>query len=160
MILLAVVCLGWYLACVHANRLELTQNGKPYLTRWHLWRWGFKVFVHRIHSKDHDRDPHNHPWPWAVSLILLGWYDELRCTSRHGGLCGICSTVPTEAQKHMAWTFSRVRWLNFIGPNTYHRILEVAPRTWTLFLAGPRSRTWGFWTEQGHVPYSGPALND
>lgn len=173
-LLIAAAALFWLWTWIHANRLEVKgPDGKPYLTRWHLWRAGFKVFVHRIHSKDMDRDPHNHPWPFGLALVLWGGYDELRVTKPAlyesrlkqsiglvSGLCGPWHLSPYPDPGTNKWRFSQVRWWNWIGPNVYHRILAVKPNTWTLFLAGPRTREWGFWTEHGHVPYEGPTLED
>lgn len=154
---LTVLALAIWLAWVDANRLEIRQGGELYLTRWHLWRHGFKVFVHRIHRPDSDRDPHNHPWPWGLSLILWGGYTELRVTRPE--LEGQPRVGVSLGQVNR-WEFGPVRWLNWIGRGVYHRITWVAPNTWTLFLAGPRSREWGFWTDRGHVPYAGPELED
>lgn len=155
---LSLIALAIWLAWVDANRLEIRQGGELYLTRWHLWRHGFKVFVHRIHRPDSDRDPHNHPWPWGLSLILWGGYHELRVT--RPSLLDPRSFGPDEDYPYNKWSFSAVRWFNWIGPDVYHRITWVAPNTWTLFLAGPRSREWGFWTKLGHEPYAGEELDD
>lgn len=127
---------GYWLAITHACRKEVFDpSGNLYLTRWHLLKLPFcRVFLHRIWRKDHDRDPHNHPWPWGLSLILWGAYEELRT-------------------EHGRWVLQQVRWLNWIGSHVYHRILDVKPNTWTLFITGPRTREWGFHTEQGHVDW-------
>ena len=43
----------------------------------HAW-FPFTVYLHRFERPDNDRHLHNHPWPWAVSLVLTGGYDEVR----------------------------------------------------------------------------------
>ena len=114
-------------------------SGEPYLTRWHLFkcRW-FRIFLHQIHRPDKDRHLHNHPWPWAVSFVLGGGYKEistkyLECTS-------------LDAKSYKAPT------INVLNGLMYHRIVKVLPNTFTLFIAGPRTRDWGFNVDGEHVP--------
>lgn len=133
-------------------KMEIRDSGgKLYLTRWVLWAWGPRIFLHRIWRKDHDRDPHNHPWPFGLSLILRGGYEELRVRPKYAGQSAEdlpLGSLPDHTSDK--WLFQAVSWWNWLGPNTYHRITHVRPNTWTLFLAGPRTREWGFWTEAGH----------
>lgn len=140
-------------------------DGSLYLTRYILWNKGLRLFLHRIHRKDFDRDVHDHPWPWALSLILRGGYEELRVEP--GEPTKEWEPYQVIPGRQNRWTFQVVRRLNWIGPNTYHRILAVQPNTWTLFIAGPRSREWGFLTDRGHVDWraylglpEGKVLND
>ncbi|MGN6103684.1 MAG: hypothetical protein ACTHU0_01140, partial [Kofleriaceae bacterium] len=59
-------------------------DGDPYLTRVLLPRiripgvCDFRPMLHRFHRPDVDQHLHNHPWKWAVSLILSGSYVEER----------------------------------------------------------------------------------
>ena len=67
--------------------------GEPYLTRYYLFgrvassktpasaerlRWLPTVRVHHFHRADSGRAPHNHPWWWALSVVLSGSYVEAR----------------------------------------------------------------------------------
>lgn len=99
-------------------------------------RWG-SVFLHKIVRPDADRDLHNHPWKWATSYIIRGGYKELRL-SKTGRLL---------AKWVMPGTFNR------IDDTTYHRIDVVLPGTLTLFWHGPRNKSWGFKTPDGHVDW-------
>jgi hypothetical protein len=135
----------FYLAWLDKKKLMIfgKEDGELYLTRWHLIRckW-FRVFLHRIYKPDADRACHNHPWPKAFSLILWGGYAEKRLhDARHLQYVeyGVYSpgAFATDAFKQ----------------NRYHRIVDVKPRTWTLFFAGRRTRDWGFLVDGQHVPW-------
>jgi hypothetical protein len=109
--------------------------------RYHLFRCRkFRVFLHHVDVADPDRDLHNHPWVNAWSLILWGGYREIVDFPRlemHG----------TTDRWHFAGMANR------LYPDAYHRIAAVLPNTWTLFIAGPRTRSWGFLTPLGHVDW-------
>lgn len=116
--------------------------GTPaFLDRWDLvprnrWR---SFYLHKIFGSDNDMVLHDHPWP-SVSFILAGSYIEHRI--RAGGI--------------------HVRQLRKAGdvifrlPSTPHRLeMPDGPGApcWTLLLAGPRVREWGFHAEDGWVPW-------
>jgi len=116
------------------HRTIRDDDGSPYLTRWYLVRvfrrWVPGVFLHYFHRSDHDRELHNHPWKWAVAIILRGGYYEHRL----------------ERNKE-----TRVRYLppisvNLLTPDTFHRVvlLDEKKGAWSLFIAGPKFREWGF----------------
>lgn len=95
--------------------------------------WGnrsFGVYLHQFHRGDDDIELHNHPWKWAVSLILVGGYVEMRRLRDS-------SVVVTRTIKQMR--------LNFIGQNDFHRVILHNGEAWTLFIAGPKVASWGFW---------------
>ena len=110
-------------------------NGDPYLSRFYLWdKWREYlpgVFLHYFHRGDDDRDLHNHPWSWAFSVILSGGYREERLEDEQGNI--------------LTRTFLPGAF-NFIRLSTYHRVDLLRPEEgcWSLFIAGPRARTWGF----------------
>jgi hypothetical protein len=104
-----------------------------YLSRFTLARLGaVRVYLNRFHRGDEDLELHDHPWRWAVSLILSGGYTEER---RDGVRVSLRVRVPGN--------------LNVILGDTFHRIASVQPDTWTLFVAGPRAKDWGFWNRVG-----------
>lgn len=112
----------------------------PYLERYYLFTvLGWRFYLHRFVGSDPDRGLHDHPWPLAFSLILVGWYWEQTRSGLH-----------------------RVRWFNALVGDSFHRVilpcrrgcpgecrLYHAPRSvWTLFAHRVRkSKTWGFITE-------------
>ena len=103
----------------------ISDNGQPYLERYYVGTLGgVRIYLHRFVGSDPDRGVHDHPWAWAASIILAGWYLE---ESRRGIL--------------------PVRWFNFLLGDSFHRIIkpEGMPDVWTLFFhkAGD-VKPWGF----------------
>jgi hypothetical protein len=120
-------------------RVITNDDGAPYLGRIYLLR-AFRsvlpgVFLHRFFRSDGDRELHNHPWKWAVSLVLAGGYREERLEDKYGS--PIVERVLRPGR------------LNFIRGSTFHRVelLDEERGAWSLFIAGPRpdaGTTWGF----------------
>lgn len=113
-------------------------TGENYLTRWRIIHtpW-FGILLHRIDAPDPDSVLHDHPWDFT-SIVLVGGYVEEFQTSR----------LATRAITQVWYRGSRHRMLTASG----HRILRLhRTPTWTLVLAGPRIRDWGFWGPEGWV---------
>jgi hypothetical protein len=97
------------------------------------------VYLHHFHRGDEDGPAlHNHPWRWAISLILAGGYSEerrMRGTNRV-----VRRTVKPGS-------------LNFIGPEDFHRVdlLPGQKDAWSLFIVGPKFTGWGFWNRHTGV---------
>lgn len=121
--------------------------GKPYLLRKYLLpkrfsgAWWPGVFLHKFYRSDEDRFPHRHPWRWAVSLILMGGYTELRYKPDDGRILRI------ELSKHVRRPWS----LNVIRHDTFHKAILLKPERgcWTLFIAFGHKKAepgeeWGF----------------
>jgi hypothetical protein len=102
----------------------ILHGDKPYLERYYVCTlFGIRVYLHRFVACDED-GVHDHPFRYSLSMILAGWYYEDRWARRYVR-----------------------RWLNFIGPNDFHRVVlpHHAPHdVWTLFSHVPRSKAWGF----------------
>lgn len=134
--------LAWFMKKIPKNDVFYgytipSLENKPYITRLLFPRIGkFRYMLHWIHSKDQDRDMHNHPWGEARTRILTGGYVEQRLVD---GMAVNFLREPGSVAE--------------IGMDTFHRITYVEPRTWTLFRAGPRVQTWGFRTPEGFVPF-------
>lgn len=132
-----------------ADRLPcriISDDGTPYLERYFLFRAaGVQCYLHRFVGSDPDCGLHDHPWRWAASLILAGWYLEER--------------------RRKDLTPRRVRWFNLITGDTFHRVVmpDGARDVWTLFVHGPVVKRWGFLREEGRAgfwwwaPYTYPA---
>lgn len=108
-------------------------EGAPYLERYSLGKlFGVTFYLHRFVGKDAERHVHDHPWAWARSIVLAGWYEE---------------EVVVALDINQGWIskFRIVGWYNRITEGTFHRILYTTPGTWTLFFHGARGdRSWGF----------------
>ncbi len=135
---------------IHSRRVII--DGLLYLTRWFLtpraWRFP-RVFLHRISLPDAGRDMHDHPWDFWT-LRLWGWYVEIVGASTcnlhkvPNVRCGLC------ARMHQAWE-ERTGWRpRFRLAEHVHRIKSVSKGgCWTLVVAMPARRAWGFWQRGG-----------
>jgi hypothetical protein len=103
----------------------IDEDGRPYLERSFLWTgWGVTIYLHRFVGSDPDRGLHDHPWDWAASFVLSGWYQEL-----------------------LEGRTRRVRFFNWLRGTTYHRVLlpHEGSEAWTLFVHHAKnSKSWGF----------------
>lgn len=131
---------------------------QPYLLRWFitpwsglyrdvapadrtLWQWLVAhlpaIYVHEFRRSDDDRALHDHPWI-NCSVLVEGTYVEH--TIAAGG-------VNVRTVREAGDIVLRL-------PGDAHRV-EIAPGTIcrTLFITGPRVRTWGFHCPRGWVPW-------
>ena len=109
------------------ERLIIGLNDDVYLDRLSLiWTPFFSIKFHRIYRPDRQRDLHDHPWSF-LAFILRGsyWEDTVKGVKRR-------------------------RWWNWKKATDRHSIRTVSRSpVWTLVICGPKSRSWGFWVEQG-----------
>lgn len=127
-----------------APDFTIGRPGDPYMQRW--WtipRNRFaNAYLHRIVRSDDDRALHDHPWP-SLSIMLEGSLQEIWADH-----------APDGAVIH------RARWIVpgavvWRGPCFAHRLVADPVRpALTLFLTGPRLRTWGFHCPQGWRPWN------
>jgi len=115
----------------------ICEADRPYLERYFVCAlFGIRFYLHRFVGSDPDRGLHDHPWRWAMSFILRGWYYE---ATRSG----------TRA----------VRWFNFLTGDTFHRVI-LAPgpligvhttrEVWSLFIVPAKDvKPWGFLRDRG-----------
>lgn len=97
-----------------------------------IWpRFPLGVYMHCIHTSDPDGELHSHPWRWALSLVLSGSYREEVLGS--DGKVFVRERSPGS--------------LALLKDSTFHRVALPEGRrlhVWTLFVVGPRSKSWGF----------------
>jgi hypothetical protein len=145
-------------------RVIFDREGKtPYLSRWYIlgrprmadgsdpideygnprkeaiFPTGVGVYLHRFHRSDSDGALHNHPWRWSRALILAGGYSEERREWRSTddfGRVGDFRVVRHERRPGA--------WLH-IDADDYHRVDLLESDSWSLFIAGPKVASWGFW---------------
>lgn len=112
--------------------------GERYLERWWLIRRNplFNAYLHRFNHDDDARACHDHPW-WSVSCVLSGPMLEVM-RGRDG--------VETIRDVHIGDVVIR-------SAKAAHRMIVPYPGALTLFLTGPRIRTWGFWCPAGWRPW-------
>lgn len=106
----------------------------PYMRRWHVIPRNplFNIYLHHFLRSDDDRALHDHPW-WNVSVLLEGEYTEHTIAAG-----GVNLRVVRKAGD----------WKCRL-PTSAHRIELHAGPCWTLFITGPRIRSWGFHCPQG-----------
>lgn len=81
-------------------------------------------YLHHLTAPDYDAREHDHPWMYARTCVLRGWYVETRDGTPYTRCAGGCS---------------------MFLQGDYHRIMCVRRGTWTLFYAGTKhGRGWGF----------------
>lgn len=86
------------------------------------------VRVQHIVRPDRHPDNHNHPWLTARTLILSGWYVEVRETD--GVDLFFTRRAGDTAQ---------------LDHGVFHRIVQVSPGgVHTLFITGRKTSSWGF----------------
>ena len=92
-------------------RIIADANG-PYLERYYLATvFGIRFYIHRFVASDPGRGLHDHPWPWAGSVVLSGFYFEMtragvRTVRWLNGLVGIVFTAsffPTNTDSLGTW---------------------------------------------------------
>ena len=115
------------------------KDGSNYLFRLRLIQtpW-FGAYLHWIMRPDQDRDPHDHPWNFW-SIILNGSYREV-----------VYTDSLAEGGTYTRWSRFSVHRMK---TNQAHKITEITEPLVTLVLVGRRQRDWGFWTEDGFVPW-------
>lgn len=108
---------------------------RPYMRRWWVIprnRW-FNIYLHQILRSDDDHALHDHPWI-NCSIILAGSYIEYTPRGEFWRRAGsIVFRLPSSLHR-----------LALI-----HRPSGIANATWSLFIAGPVVREWGFQCPQG-----------
>lgn len=108
-------------------------DGTPYLTRWYLVEksW-FKIYLHKIHRSDADREMHCHPWKFVSFLLWGKGYFEHEANGSRTYFPPFSINVRLDAARP-------------------HRleIQDGDPPQWSLVFIGKKIRDWGF-----HVPSS------
>lgn len=136
----------------------ISDDGRPYLERYYLGTLlGVRFYIHRFVGSDPARGLHDHPWPWAGSLVLSGWYwEEARGTEQH-------AITQVLAQLHGTTGIVRrkVRWFNWLTGDSFHRVVlptrpvrllrdgkyieQLDEPCWTLFFhRAAYTKPWGF----------------
>jgi hypothetical protein len=128
-----------YLSRHYVFGAPVASDGKPVFDSTGNPRAGIKwndrvgpiaIYLHKFHRSDDDGAPHNHPWKWSIAIILAGGYIEQR-------LNPYSNTMYERVKRPFS--------VNVITKDDYHRVDLIDKDSWSLFIAGPRVDTWGFW---------------
>jgi hypothetical protein len=118
----------------------IDQYGNP--KRAAIFPDGLGLYLHHFHRSDSDQALHNHPWRWAWSLILAGGYSEERRVSIRGSEDGGPEHEIGDTVIRRNIRPGRVIRIN---ADDFHRVDLFEEDSWSLFLAGPKNASWGFW---------------
>lgn len=123
----------------HAPSYIIGGEENPYLYRWRLrdkekpW---FNVYLHYIVRDDDDRACHDHPWP-SMSIILDGPLSEIR---RVRGREYERTFKDGDIVIRSPWAKHRL-----VLPDKAPPLMNVGLPVRTMFIVGPKIRSWGFW---------------
>lgn len=115
-------------------------DGTPYLRRWYVIRrnrW-FNIYLHEYLADDEDRALHDHPW-WSASLCLVGELVEIYRK---------VAASPYVSSRVVVGGDLVLRSAKFS-----HRLEVPIAGSITLFVTGPKLRTWGFWCRKGWMDW-------
>lgn len=132
------------------RRADIIIGGEehPYLFRWFLLPRNrlLNIYLHKIVRSDDDRALHDHPWD-SVSVILWGGYLEILPVKAPYLKRG-------ETAAHVTHTAHWRQPLSVIPRRAEccHRLVIDEPHpAWTLFITGPKRRSWGFHCQRGWI---------
>lgn len=111
------------------------RGGQSYLRRWWIIlrnRW-FNIYLHHFPSSDDDRARHDHMY-FNLSILLRGRYTEH--TIKAGGVRRAVEYVAGSLKLRSPWTAHRIE-------------IKSGEECWSLFITGPRMRSWGFHCPNG-----------
>lgn len=108
------------------NRFFRVSN-KGQADRWYIWSvLGYAMFVHRIHTSDHDDAFHSHPWS-GISFIF-GSYTEEQLGKKP----------------------KLKRFFNYVRGDIPHRVTIAGEKpVYTIFIHGRRYNKWGVFRRDG-----------
>jgi hypothetical protein len=112
--------------------LTIGSEEDPYLRRWWVIPRNpvFNIYLHHILRPDEEVF-HDHPW-WNMSIVLKGMYYE---TTPKGRFLRRAGSVVFRYAKAL------------------HSLAPLSGGCWSLFITGPRFRTWGFACPKGWIPF-------
>lgn len=115
---------------------------------WLLQKFDIAVRVHHIATPDVDRHLHDHPWDF-ISIVLRGWYVEQRPQ-----YTDLFFGWPDDAIELTHGAFRKEGSIAYRRTTDRHSISSMSEDgVWTLFITFKYQQGWGFFTQEGKVPY-------
>ena len=109
----------------------ITLDGTPYMERFHYrYELDGSARLHHLLTDDPEH-MHDHPWNYAT-VLLTGAYRE---------------HTPD------GWTDHHAPVLLTRQAEHVHRLELLAGPMWTYIVTGPVRRRWGYWTDDGWMPW-------
>jgi hypothetical protein len=115
-----------------------------------------KVMLHRFLPNSHDRDTHDHPWPF-VTVVLRGMYEDLTTCEcmRPGAVNGGGPWLNCPKCNGSGYTVEIMRapCIRYRKAEHAHITRTRAEGAWTLVVTGRAARVWGFWVGDAWVDW-------
>jgi hypothetical protein len=148
------------------------QHITGYMERFWLFRLGpregeqgeFSPFAGRVHHllrSDDDRHAHCHPWPYITIILRGGYYEEREYLVETPEDLRQWSRLASRVDGHCLRVGKVEKWhgpgsVLFRRSTDRHRLrlperIKAAGGTWTLFITGPKRKSWFFHTEDGPI---------
>ena len=126
--------------------------GSDYLRRWYVIPRNrfFNIYLHEVLRDDDDHALHDHPWV-NCSIVLRGGYYEVTPRGRFWRTPGSVTFRRATAAHRLE--LSRASKICRMPDGTARRVYGKSRGCWSLFLTGPKIRTWGFHCPKGFVPW-------
>lgn len=114
---------------------------RPYLRRWWMLPRNpiLNIYLHQFLRSDDDRALHSHPWLFNLSWLLRGGYVEHTPQGMHKRMAG-----SVKARWGRSWHRVQLLRAGVAIGNAPPRPFGPELPCWTLFVTGPRVRSWGF----------------
>lgn len=97
--------------------------------------------LHEILRSDNDRHLHDHPWPYTTVILEGGYFEETPLDPKD-------PTGPRRTEWHAPGSVITRR-----AKDAHRLIIPDGQTCTTLFMTGPKQRSWGFHTEAGWVQW-------
>jgi hypothetical protein len=141
---------GWFRQLISGKPHQVIgPPSNPYMLRWYLiphTRF-VNLYLHKFLRSDEDRALHDHPWAFW-SWVIKGQYWEYTQGP----------WLDDETPTFNKWM--RKRWsLAYCKATHAHRVELVwgnacrEQPVWTIVLTRGKEREWGFWCENGWIPW-------
>lgn len=126
-----------------------------YLLRWHLLPRNrfMNIYLHRMLNSDEGTDLHDHPYANASIILDTGYYEQMKTKTlwRAPGQI-ILRRAATAHRLAVEYRLGQRSLFEGFHAQGYSRELIPQPAM-SLFITGPRTREWGFYTPNGWVPF-------
>lgn len=112
---------------------------KPYMERYSIFElFGWNIYLHRFLRGDPDRSVHDHPFDGFSFILTEGYTEEVPIQYKDGTYAIDRDGLILDRKKR--------RWFNWVPSKKFH-VVRMNPGSrpiWTLFIHGPRKKSWGF----------------
>ena len=132
-----------YLIDIYKNPRRI---GNEYLTRWFIIPRNrfFNIYLHKYTGSDDDRALHDHPWH-SVSFLIWGSLHEVTPDILFLDYGRWLNVTKSKKVKKFLPKYRSAKYA--------HRLELESKTAWTIFLTGPKVRSWGFHCPKGWRPW-------